>query len=189
MDRADRVLREIEEQSEKEPMIIIGPIRGAILDEAVLRYRPRRVVEVGTLVGYSAIRMGRLMDPGGTITCLEVDGGVAAVAKANVARAGLEGVIEVKVGDALELLPALDGELDMVFIDAEKEEYLAYLRLAEPRIRRGGVVLADNVKRFASRMGDYLDYVRLSGRYSSRCIESESAFDPAGDAVEVSIKL
>jgi predicted O-methyltransferase YrrM len=188
MDRAQQVLHEIEEQSRKNPLIIIGPKRGTILDDAILKYKPKTVVEIGTLVGYSAIRMGRLIGPG-RITCLEVDEKIARVARENISRAGLEGVIDVRVGDARVLLPKLTGPFDMVFIDAEKDQYLAYLRLAEPNIKKGGVVLADNVKRFASEMQDYLGYVRGSGKYESTYVESESSFDPDGDAVEISIKL
>jgi predicted O-methyltransferase YrrM len=188
MDRAEKVLHEIEEQSRKNPLIIIGPKRGTILDDSILKYKPKTVIEIGTLVGYSAIRMGRLIGTG-RITCLEVDGEMARVARMNISKAGLEDVIEVRVGDARELLPTLGGTFDMVFIDAEKDQYLAYLKLAEPKIKKGGVVLADNVKRFASDMRDYLAYVRDSGRYKSTYLESESSFDPDGDAVEISIKL
>ena len=189
MDRAEKVLHEIEEQSRKNPLIIIGPKRGTILDDAIIKYKPKVVIEIGTLVGYSAIRMGRLLIGKGKITCLEVDEEMARVARGNISKAGLEDVIEVKVGDARALLPKLEGIFDMVFIDAEKEQYFAYLKLAEPRIRKGGVVLADNVKRFASDMQDYLAYVRDSSRYKSTYLESESSFDPDGDAVEISIKL
>jgi predicted O-methyltransferase YrrM len=188
MDRAEKVLHKIEQKSRKNPLIIIGPKRGKILDDAILRYKPKTVIEIGTLVGYSAIRMGRLLGPG-KITCLEIDEEIAEVARRNISEAGLEDVIEVKVGDARTLIPKQKGTFDMVFIDAEKEQYLSYLKLAEPKIKKGGVVLADNVKRFASEMQDYLGYVRNSGRYRSTYIESESSFDPDGDAVEVSIKL
>ncbi|MDA4113152.1 MAG: class I SAM-dependent methyltransferase [Thaumarchaeota archaeon] len=187
MDRAEKVLAEIEEQSRKNPLVIIGPKRGMILDDAILKYKPKTVVEIGTLVGYSAIRMGRLIGPG-RITCLEIDEEMARVARRNISDAGLGGVIDVRVGDARELLPKLEGIFDLVFIDAKKDQYLSYLKLVEPKIKRGGVVLADNVKRFASEMQDYLEYVRDSGRYKSTYIESESSFDPDGDAVEISIR-
>jgi predicted O-methyltransferase YrrM len=188
VDRAEKVLHEIEVGSKKNPLVIIGPERGKILDDAILRYRPKTVLEIGTLVGYSAIRMGRLLGTG-RITCLEIDEKIVETARRNISKAGLEDVIEVRVGDARALLPKLTGTFDMVFIDAKKEQYLAYLKLAEPKIKKGGVVLADNVKRFAADMQDYLDYVRNSGRYKSTYIESQSAFDPAGDAVELSVRL
>jgi predicted O-methyltransferase YrrM len=189
MSHAESVLREIEAESEKQPMIIIGPQRGKILDEMVLKYKPKKVLEIGTLVGYSAIRMGRLLPKGAKMTCVEKDAVIAAVARGNIAKAGLDDVIEVKVGDAREVIPTLPGLYDMVFIDAEKVEYLSYLRLVEEKLPKGGVVIADNVKRFATEVQDYLAYVRTSGRYTSRYLESASAFDPSGDAVEVSVRL
>src|ERR1700729_589863 len=129
MSQAEMVLREIEADSAKHPLIIIGPQRGKILDELVLNYKPKTILEVGTLVGYSAIRMGRLLPQGGRLTCVEKDASIAAVARNNIAKAGLGDVIDVKVGDARDVIPTLPGPYQMVFLDAEKTEYLSYLRL------------------------------------------------------------
>src|SRR6185437_14331496 len=105
MNQAESVLQEIEAESAERPMIIIGSQRGKILDEMVLKYKPKMVLEVGTLVGYSAIRMGRLLPEGGRIICVEKDASIAVVARSNIARAGLVDVIDVKVGDAMEVIP------------------------------------------------------------------------------------
>jgi catechol O-methyltransferase len=183
--KTDSILRRIEGEARKRTLPIIGPDRGRILEKIVKEYSPRRVLEIGTLVGYSAIRIARLLPPGGELICLEKDGKIANEAKKNIAEAGLDDRVEVRVGDAVRLIPALDGEFDMVFIDAAKDEYLRYLTLLERLLRKGSVVVADNVKRFAADMSDYLEYVRTSGKYSSSYHE-----DPKGlDAVEVSIKL
>lgn len=91
--------------------------------------------------------------------------------------------MDVIEGDAKKVLSTLSGRFDMVFIDAEKTEYLQYLCLIEKRLHKGSVVVADNAGIFADEMRDYLDYVRSSGKYSSKYI-------PVGeDGVEVSIKL
>lgn len=189
MSRADRVLKRIEEESERNPLIIIGPKRGRILDDVVTKYKPETILEIGTLVGYSAIRMGRHLPPGGRMICVEKDEEIAAIATRNVASAGLSDTIEVRVGEAQRIIPTLDGPFDMVFIDAEKNEYMAYLRLVEGKLRKGSVVVADNVKSASKEMWDYLDHVRNSGKYSSSYIESENVFYPEGDAVEVSVRL
>lgn len=131
--------------------------------------------------------MGRLLPRGGKVTCVEANPKIAEVAKRNIARAGLEKVIEVRVGEAQKVIPTLSGPFDMVFIDAEKEEYLEYLKLVEGKLKKGGVVVADNVKDHAKRMGDYLEYVRDSGKYSSTYREPEGRRDL--DAVEISVKL
>jgi predicted O-methyltransferase YrrM len=187
--RADRVLKEIEEESERNPLIIIGPKRGAILDDVVTKYKPKTILEIGTLVGYSAIRMGRHLPPGGGMICVEKDEEIAAIATKNIANAGLSSTIQVRVGEAQIVIPTLAGPFDMVFIDAEKNEYMVYLRLVEEKLKKGSVVVADNVKSAAEEMRDYLDHVRNSGRYSSSYIGSENVFYPEGDAVEVSVKL
>ena len=181
----DSILKRIEGEATKRTLPIIGPDRGRILEKIVKEHSPRRVLEIGTLVGYSAIRIARHLPLGGELICLEKDSKIAKEARINITEAGLDDRVEVKVGDAIRLIPALAGEFDMVFIDAAKDEYLRYLTLLETRLKKRTVLVADNVKRFAPDMSDYLDYVRTSGKYRSSYQE-----DPKGlDAVEVSIKL
>jgi predicted O-methyltransferase YrrM len=91
--------------------------------------------------------------------------------------------VQVLVGDAREIIPKLPGSFDMVFLDAEKNEYLQYLLLVENKLHMGSVVVADNAGIFADQMSDYLGYVRSSGRYKSRYLPF------GGDGVEVSVKL
>lgn len=184
------VMKSIEAEAPKRGLPIIGPKRGAILDEAVKEYSPSRILEVGTLVGYSAIRMGRHLKRGAKLTCVEINGEIAKVARSNIERAGLSDCIEVRVGDAKQVLSGLKGTFDMVFLDAAKEEYLTYLKSVEPRLHSGSVVLADNVKSRANELAEYLDYVRDSGNYRSSHREALSNYGTdEGDAVEVSIRL
>jgi len=185
--KPEDVLRSIEAAARREGLPIIGPAKGAILDETVLKYKPKRVLEIGTLVGYSAIRMGRHLPKGGRITCVDVNGAVAKVAVSNIEKAGLSDRIEIIVGDAKKVIPRLEGKFDMVFIDADKSEYLAYLKSCERLLHRGSVIVADNVKIFADRVADYLEYVRKSGRYTSTCREALNVDPPLLDGVEISI--
>lgn len=182
MDSAERVLRRIEAEPQKYP-IIIGRERGRVLDEVVTKYHPKRVLEVGTFVGYSAIRIGRLLPEGGRMTCLDKDAEVLKLARKHIEDAGLSDRIELKAGDAKLTIQSVGGPLDMVFLDADKTEYLRYLKLLEGKLRKGSVVAADNVKTHAGELVEYLDYVRNSGRYSS------SYHEVGADAVEVSVKL
>jgi len=185
----EQVLAEIEQKGKVSGWPIIGPERGKFLDEAVKRHGPRRVLEVGTFVGYSAIRMARLLGPGGRIICVEIDPGRAEIAKRNAERAGLGEVIDVRVGDAKKVIPTLPGEFDLVFLDADKSEYWSYLKLVEPKIRSGGVVVADNVKRYEEVLKDYLRYVRESGAYFTEKTGFAPTFSTGEpDAIEVSIK-
>lgn len=187
--KPEDVLRSIEATARKEGLPIIGPGKGAYLDEAVLKYKPKRVLEIGTLVGYSAIRMGRLLPKGGLMTCVDVNKVIAKAAASNIEAAGLSDRIEIIVGDAKRVIPLLEGKFDMVFIDAEKSEYLTYLKSCERLLHKGSVVVADNVKVFADQVADYLDYVRNSGRYTSTYKEEALNADPSmADAVEISIR-
>jgi len=181
--KADDVLEEIERSAQGRYLPIIGPSRGRVLIEAVRRYRPRRILEVGTLVGYSTILMGRELGEGSEIVTIEYDRDEAEQARANIARAELSLEIEVLVGDALEIIPTLEGFFDLVFLDAAKHQYLDYLLLVEDKLRSGGVVVADNVGFMSRSMRGYLDHVRDSGKY-------ESTFHRSGsNGIEVSVKL
>ena len=161
----------------------IGPEKGRILVDLIRRNNPKRVLEVGTLVGYSAILMGRELGSDAEFITIEIDEDEAEEARENIAKAGIKARVEVLVGDALKVLPTLSGQFDFVFLDAEKDEYLDYLKLIEPKIHRGTVIVADNAGASAWAMRDYLNYVRNSGRYESRFIKV------GWDGMEVSIKL
>ena len=181
--KADEVLEEIERSAHRRFLPIIGPSRGRVLIEAVRRYRPRRILEVGTLVGYSTILMGKELGEGSEVVTIEYDRDEAEQARENIARAELSAGVEVLVGDALEILPTLEGAFDMVFLDAAKHQYLDYLRLVEDKLGSGGVVVADNVGFMSRSMRGYLDHVRNSGKYESELHRSD------GDGIEISVKL
>ena len=186
----DEVLASIEKVAPDQGLPIIGPNRGVFLDEAVIKYRPSTVLEVGTLVGYSAIRVARHLKKGQRLTCIEVNGEIAKVARSNIEKAGLSDRVEVIVGDGKKILASLPGPFDMVFLDAAKDEYLSYLKACEPKLHRGSVVVADNAKAHASAMADYLEYVKNSGRYSNEFKEAPPNYGiDDGDAVQISIKL
>ena len=181
--KRDVVLRQIEELSEREYLPIIGPEKGKHLVDTVRRFKVKNVLEIGTLVGYSAILIASSLPRGGRVVTIEVKPKSARLAEENIRRARLADRIELHIGDALTVVPRIDDKFDMIFLDAAKNEYLRCLKLSEDKLNRGGVVFADNVKTPAREMWDYLDYVRNSGRYSSEHI------DLGFDGVEISTKL
>ena len=184
------VLEDIEGSALNGRLPIIGPVKGAMLDDLVRSHSPTRALEIGTLVGYSAIRISRLLPEGGELTCVEVSASSASAARSNIEKAGLSGRVRVLVGDAKEVLGGLQGPVDFVLVDANKDEYLAYIRACEPLLRPGSVVVADNVIAFADRVAGYLEYVRNSGKYSSRTIRAPlNADQSVEDGMEVSVKL
>ena len=180
---ADKVLKEIENITKKEFLPIGGPRKGQVLTEVIHNIKPKRVLEVGTLIGYSAILIAKELESEARLITIEIHADEAKKARENIKRAKVRPSIDVIVGDAIKVIPKLQGEFDMVFIDAEKSEYIDYLRLVEDKLHKGSVIVADNAGIFADEMRDYLDYVRNSGKYSSKYV-------PVGeDGLEVSVKL
>jgi len=179
----DAVLNEIEKLSQNRFLPIIGPLKGKYLADTVKTYKIRKVLEIGTLIGYSAILMARNLPEDGRIFTIEINPQSARLAEDNIRRANMTDKIKIFIGNALDVIPQITEEFDMAFIDAAKNEYFSYLKLCEHGLKKNGIVFADNVKIFANQMQDYLEYVRNSGKYKSELI------DAGFDAVEISIKL
>jgi predicted O-methyltransferase YrrM len=131
------------------PAISVSAPQGKLLHILARIAGARRILEIGTLAGYSTIWLARALPPGGTLVSLEFDPKHAGVARANLERAGLAGLVDVRVGRAIDLLPALaaDERFDFVFIDADKPSTPDYFEWALKLTRTGGVILVDNVVR------------------------------------------
>jgi predicted O-methyltransferase YrrM len=189
MDPADTVLREIEEMGKRSFIPSIGPVKGRILAEVVRDLKPRKILEIGSLYGYSAILIAKNSPAGAEITTVEKSPEHARITEQNVERAQLENQIKIVQGDAREILPKLPGPFDLVFLDAEKSQYLDYLNLIENKLHQGTVVVADNVGAFKDQMTGYLNYVRNTGRYKSRTVDTLLEFsETTKDAMEISVK-
>lgn len=181
--KADAVLRKIEGMAQEQFLPIVGPKKGKVLAKVVSEIKPKRILEVGTLIGYSAVLIGKELGNDAHLTTIEIHANEAKLAKENIRKAQVSAKIDVVVGDATEILPKLSDKFDMVFVDAEKREYREYLRLIEDKLHKGSVVVADNAGIFADQMKDYLDYVRNSGKFSSKYVPVDE------DGLEVSVKL
>jgi predicted O-methyltransferase YrrM len=129
------------------PAIAVSAAQGKLLNLLAQAMGARRILEIGTLGGYSAIWMARALPPDGRLISLEYSPKHADVARANLARAGLAEMSEVRVGKGLELLPELSGTFDFFFIDADKEGYPDYFRACLKLSRPGSVMVFDNVVR------------------------------------------
>jgi len=178
----ETVLKDIEDLSRSKYLPIIGPVKGKYLVEAVRKYNVRKVLEIGTLVGYSAMLMANNLPGDGKVFTIEINPESAKSAEKIISKAGLTDKIKIYIGNALIVIPEITEVFDMVFIDAAKDEYFDYLKLSESKLKKNGIVFADNVKIFADQMRDFLDYLRNSGKYDSRYIDVEF------DGVEISEK-
>jgi predicted O-methyltransferase YrrM len=136
------------------PAIHISPSQGKFLYLLARMANASRVLEIGTLAGYSTIWLARALPEGGSVVSLELNPKHADVARANVERAGVGEKVEVRQGPALDALAALRSEaaapFDLIFIDADKPGYPAYLEAVMPLTREGTVIIADNVIRKGS---------------------------------------
>jgi caffeoyl-CoA O-methyltransferase len=145
----DTLLQELRAEAGRRglPEIAISAEVGRLLQVLLVSIGARRVLEIGTLAGYSAIWIARALGPDGRLVTLEIDPARADLARSFLQRAGLADRAEVRVGDALETtagLVRLGERFDAVFIDADKERYPAYLDHALELVRTGGLILADN---------------------------------------------
>lgn len=131
--------------------ISVSSSQGKLLHILALLCRAQRILEIGTLAGYSTIWLARALPPGGRLLSIEYEPAHASIARENIARAGLSEAVEIRMGRALEILPRLQEEIpagfDMVFIDADKVPYDEYFRWALKLTHPGSLIVADNVIR------------------------------------------
>ena len=172
---ATRMLRSMDRAVTLWRIPVIGKEKSRVLRRLLLRHQPRRGIEVGSLFGYSAILVAGHMARGGRLVCVEQNAYLAKFVASNVEKAGLARRVRVVVGDALRVLPLLRGPVDFLLIDANKEDYLDYLRAVESRLVKGALVVADNTGMYRRDVKPYLDHVRNDPRYESR--EHDFGFD------------
>jgi len=192
------ILRELEEYAEKNSIPIVHPEVARLLVVLGKMQKPRRILEVGTAIGYSAILFSTVLEPGGIIDTIERYEPMGEQAKENIKRAGLQDTINVIIGEASEVLECLDKKYDIIFLDAAKGQYPEFLPHCLRLLRSGGLLVSDNVlykgmvasddlvirrkKTIVKRLRDYLDSLCSSE-------ELETSILPVGDGIALSYKL
>lgn len=126
------------------PRMLSGPLQGVFLKMISRMVRPRTILEIGTYTGYSALCLLKGLHPEGKLHTIEVNEELVAFAQRYFKKAHVDHQIQQHQGEALKIIPQLDAEFDLVFIDADKENYLNYYQLVIDKVRPGGVVLVDN---------------------------------------------
>jgi len=190
-------MRGIELKARERYIPIISPEIGQLFSVLIKSVRPKRILEIGTAIGYSTIWMARAAGRIVEIVTIEIDEERAREARENFQHYNLENQINLKIGDALEVIPYLHREFDFVFIDAAKGQYLNYLELLMKIVPAGGLIIADNVL--------YRGYVRgrKSVKHKHRTIVNilreyletvtnhhllETCVLPVGDGIAISVK-
>lgn len=192
----DAVLREIRRRADEAgmPRIQLPPATARAVQVLVRAAGARRVLEVGTLAGYSAVWIARALPPQGQLITIEINADHAAVAREAVAAAGLSDRVDIRVGDAVAVMSELgpDGSFDVVFLDADKERYTTYLGMAAGLLRPGGLLMADNAF-WAGRVLDP-DADELAAQLDrfNRAVSADARFDatilPVGDGLLLAVR-
>jgi caffeoyl-CoA O-methyltransferase len=172
------------------PEIQVAPSEGKLLGLLLRMIDARKVVEVGTLAGYSAVRMARALPEDGKLYTIEYDPKHAAVARANIDAAGLSSRIDVRVGPGNDVLPQLSAlaPFDALFLDADKQGYPDYARWGARHLRKGGLLIADNSYFFGKLLEDEPAARAMRRFHEELPSEFDSVCAPTPDGLVVAIK-
>jgi predicted O-methyltransferase YrrM len=146
--RPDSLLEEIKEYTltrHAESQMLSGHLQGKFLEMASCMIRPRRILEIGTFTGYSALSLAKGLTSDGLLHTIELREDDAARCRAYFDRSAYARQIILHTGNALNVIPGLEEEWDLVFIDADKPAYIEYFNLVFPRLRKNGYIFADNI--------------------------------------------
>lgn len=124
---------------------LVGHTQGALLKLLVKISNTKRILEIGTFTGYSALAMAEGLSENGELTTLEIDTELAEIAKKYFSQSPHGKKINLIIGNALETIKPLEGKFDLIFIDADKINYINYWELCVPKVKNGGLIIADNV--------------------------------------------
>ena len=190
------MLDKIKEKALEEHIPIIMDDTLEVIGKHLEKEKPKRILEIGTAVGYSAICFSKFLDKDGVIDTIERDEERIKEAKINIKEMNLENVINIYEGDAIEILPTLDEKYDVVFIDAAKGKYPFFLKEALRMINKNGIIFADNILYKGYVMSDYNKHkqrtaVRNLREYIKEITENpnlETEILEVGDGLAVSKK-
>ncbi|MDX9846564.1 MAG: O-methyltransferase [Tenuifilaceae bacterium] len=146
--KEDEVLYELNRHTHLtnlQPRMLSGPIQGKLLEMISRMIKPRRILEIGTYTGYSAICMAKGLQPGGELHTIEINDEICDTAEAFFQKASMHDRIILHIGSALDVIPTLNEVFDLVLIDGDKRQYPEYLNLVLPLLSPSGYILADNV--------------------------------------------
>lgn len=148
IDEEDELLRELERYTHLHvlrPRMLSGHIQGSLLKMLCQMIQPEKIVELGTFTGYSAICMAKGTAPETHIHTIELNDELEAIIRKFICKAGLEKRITLHIGNALDIIPKIEGPFDLVFIDGDKRQYPQYYEAVFPRLKPGGYIIADNI--------------------------------------------
>lgn len=194
----DEVLYDLNRQTHLKaikPRMLSGHVQGVFLKMVSQMIQPKSVLEIGTYTGYSAICLADGIPSGGKLITIEQDIELEDFIKNYVRKAGKQSVIDIKIGNALEKVDELEGPFDLIFIDAEKKDYLTYYKKIKPKLAPGGFLMADNAlwsgKVIEQSAGNDPETagVKVFNEYVQHDAEVENVLLPLRDGIMVVRKL
>jgi len=138
-----------------QPRMLSGHFQGRVLSMISHMIQPKRVLEIGTYTGYSALCFAEGLSENGKVITIDVNEELSDLVKEYIVKAHMQNKIEAIIGDATQIIPNLDEEFDLVFIDADKKNYVNYYHLVFDKVRKGGYIIADNVLWSGKVLEDY----------------------------------
>lgn len=144
----DLILAELDRETHLKilmPRMLSGHVQGKMLEFYSRLIKPMFVLEIGTYTGYSAICLAKGLQKGGKLHTIEINDEIANIPQKYFSKAGMQDCIQLHIGDAIDIIPTLDIKFDLIFIDGDKRIYSEYFDMCLPKLRKGGIMLADNV--------------------------------------------
>ncbi|HLP54009.1 MAG TPA: class I SAM-dependent methyltransferase [Fluviicola sp.] len=138
-----------------QPRMLSGHFQGRVLSMLSHMIRPERILEIGTYTGYSALCLAEGLTENGKLITIDINAQLEAFVRSQFEKSALNAKIDFRVANAMELIPQLDEQFDIVFIDADKQNYINYYHLVFDKVKKGGYILADNVLWSGKVTGDY----------------------------------
>lgn len=194
----DTFLKSIKEYAEKNKIPIIMDSTAQLLEILILAVKPRIVLEIGTGIGYSAILIAGFLPKDGRIDTIEIDPERVEKAWENINKAGVNSIVRILEGDAKDILPVLNQEYDLIFLDAAKSKYIELLPECIRLLKKSGLLIADNVlykgmtkgpewvrhkqRTAVNRLRDFLEAVEEHPQLKTLLL-------PVGDGITISVKL
>ncbi|MDP4175585.1 MAG: O-methyltransferase [Bacteroidota bacterium] len=193
----DPLILEMEDYAGKHRIPILDWKAAEFLEQLIMAQRPDRVLEIGTAIGYSSIRIARKLRKRGILHTIEVSKDNIPLAKSNIEKAHLEEKIKIIDGDALEIMPGLKKKYDFIFLDADKEDYEKLLEMSLVLLRKRGVIFVDNLlwkgftaaKTVPKKFQNSTEHIREFNKKFMSHPELKSSILPIGDGIGLGVKV
>jgi predicted O-methyltransferase YrrM len=193
----DSLLKNIEEFAEKNRIPILVPSSANLLEQFIIMMKPKRVLEIGTAIGYSSIRIARLLGKQSILHTIEKSTDNILLAKENIAKASLQNKIKLIEGDALRIMPQMKKKYDFIFLDADKEDYKRLFDYSMLLLKKDGVIFIDNLlwhgyvaaKNVPQKYKSSTKHIKDFNRIFMMQPSLRSVILPVGDGVGIGVKV